>query len=125
MRIALTLLFVLLSTAAAQAQRVAVAGKPLLLHSVSSTNPDCSSRGEVVVRVTSPPSNGTISIRKGGVFQNFAPSDSRNGCNRRRLAGSTPVYIARRGYTGPDAVTIEYIWPTGAQRAVTYNILVR
>ncbi len=43
----------------------------------------------------------------------------------RRVPGATAVYTARRGYTGPDAVSLEYIWPNGVQRQVTFNIMVR
>ena len=126
MQIVAIFLIILLTTVGAEAQtRVAVAGKPLFLHSASSTNPDCSSAGDVVIRITSPASNGRVSIKRGGVFPAFSASDTRSACNRRRVPGATAMYTARRGYTGPDAVTLEFIWPSGVQRQVAYNIMVR
>jgi hypothetical protein len=126
-RIVLTVLIVLLSTAAAQAQRlkVAVAGKPLVLGKGVSVNPDCSSAGDFVIRVTSPPSHGSVSIRRAGVYPSFRASNRRSACNQRRVPGVTAVYVARRGYTGPDTVGLEYIGPSGSYRESTYNILVR
>ena len=120
MRIVSTVLIILLTTVGAEARtRVAVSGKPLLLPSAASTNPDCSSAGDVVIRITSPASNGSVSIKRGGVFPTFYP------CNRRRVRGTTTTYTARRGYTGPDTVTLEYIFPNGELRQVTYDIMVR
>jgi hypothetical protein len=119
-------LIILCSAATAQAQtRTAVAGKPLKLYAAYSANPDCSSAGEVVVRVTQSPRYGRVAIARTGVFPNFPASNSRSACNRRRVPGTVATYVAQRGYTGRDSVSLEVIYPTGQHRQAGYDIAVR
>lgn len=116
----------LLSTDAAMAQtKTVVAGKPFKLYSAYSTNPDCSSEGDVVIRIAAPPSNGSVAIGRSGVFPNFPASNVRSACNRRRVPGTIATYTARRGYTGPDSVSLEIIYPSGQTRQASYDIMVR
>jgi hypothetical protein len=126
MRIPMIFLIFLCSTQAAMAQtRTVIAGKPFKLYSAYSTNPDCSSSGDVVIRVVSPPSNGSVSIGRGGVFPTFPESNVRSACNRRRVPGTIATYTARRGYTGPDSVSLEIIYPSGQLRQKSYSLMVR
>jgi hypothetical protein len=126
MRILSIFLMILFSSNAAIAQtRTVVAGKPFKLHEAYATNPDCSSVGDVVIRVVSPPSNGRVSIARGRVFPNFPPSNVRSDCNRRRVPGTIATYTAQRGYSGPDSVSLEIIYPTGLLRQTSHSIMVR
>jgi hypothetical protein len=126
MRILSIVLMILFSSNAAIAQtRTVVAGKPFKLHAAYATNPDCSSMGDVVIRVVSPPSNGRVSIARGGAFPNFAPPNVRSDCNRRRVPATIATYTAQRGYTGPDSVSLEIIYPTGNVRQTSYSLMVR
>ncbi len=131
MRISLIFLIILFSShlfsshAAIAQTRTVIAGKPFKLFSASSLNPDCSAYGDVVIRVVSPPSNGRVSIARGGVFPSFPPSNVRSDCNRRRVPGTTAIYTAQRGYTGPDSVSLEVIYPSGHQRQASYSLMVR
>jgi len=126
MRIPTIFLILLFSALPALAQtKTVIAGKPFKLYQAYSTNPDCSSSGDVVIRVTSPPSNGSVSIARGGVFPNFPASNVRSACNRRRVPGTIATYTARRGYAGPDSLSIEMIYPSGDQRQASYNLMVR
>ena len=126
MRIPAIFLILLLSALPAIAQtKTVIAGKPFRLYAAYSTNPDCSATGDVVIRVTSPPSNGSVSIGRGSVFPNFPESNVRSACNRRRVPGTIATYTARRGYAGPDSVSLEIIYPSGDQRQASYNLMVR
>jgi hypothetical protein len=126
MRSLLIFVILLLSTHTADAQtKTVVAGKPFRLDFAYATNPDCTSNGDVVVRVTSPPSNGSISISRSRVFPKFPASNIRSACNSRRVPGTIATYIARRGYTGPDTVSLEMIFPSGLHRQQTYYLTVR
>ncbi|MBR1280118.1 hypothetical protein [Bradyrhizobium sp. AUGA SZCCT0283] len=77
MRIVLTCLGLLLSIVSAQAGRVVAAGMPLRLYQASTTNPDCTSVGAVVMQVAQGPSHGRASTRQTGAFPNFNPSNPR------------------------------------------------
>ena len=126
MRAPLIFLIVLLSASAATAQtRTVVAGKPFKLYQAYETNPDCSSAGDPVIRVSAPPSNGRVSVARGSAFPNFPPSNIRSACNRRRVPATIATYNARRGYTGPDSVSIEVIYASGNTRQQSFNLLVR
>jgi hypothetical protein len=126
MRILSVLLVILFSSNAAIAQtRTVVAGQPFKLHEAYATNPDCSSMGDVVIRVVSPPSNGRVSIARGGAFPRFAPPNVRSDCNRRRVPATIATYTAQRGYTEPDSVSLEIIYPTGDLRQTSYSLMVR
>jgi hypothetical protein len=125
-RIASICLIILFLTEAAAAQtRTVIAGKPFKLHAAYATNPDCSSAGDPVIRVTAPPANGSVSIGRGSAFPYFPESNPRSACNRRRVPATVATYVARRGYSGPDSVSIEVIYHTGQVRQGSYSLMVR
>jgi hypothetical protein len=124
MRIAYLVLVVLLSFAPAHAEKVVASGRPLLLYQASSTNPDCSSAGAVVLRVAQGPEHGRVSVRPTGVFPTFSEANPRSVCNRRRVAGMQATYVSQRGYMGPDAVVLEALFPNGQGRRITVSIRV-
>src|SRR5436305_11571686 len=118
----------LLTPAAAQAQhltKTALSGKPLKLNFSNETNPDCSSVGETVVRLTQAPQHGKVTISKVSDFPSFPKGNSRRDCNKKRVAGTQTTYVSERGYTGTDAAAIEIIFPTGATARRSYSINVR
>jgi hypothetical protein len=116
---------VLLSTVAAHAEKVAASGHPLILFSASATNPDCTSLGAVVMRVTQPPEHGRVTIRPAGVFPTFPESNVRSACNRRRVPGMLATYTSQRGYTGSDYVAIQVLFPNGRESNVRLPIEVK
>jgi hypothetical protein len=124
MRIALVVLGLLLSMASAQAGKVVASGKPLMLYSAYSTNPDCTSAGAVVLRVAQGPEHGRVTIRPTGVFPKFAESNPRSVCNRRRVPGMQATYVSQRGYLGQDLVVLEALFPDGRGVRVTTSIQV-
>jgi len=121
-RIGAIVFAVLLSIGSAQAAKVVASGRPLQLYHAYATNPDCSSAGAVVVRVAQPPAHGRVSIRQTGVFPAFPASNPRSACNRRRVPGVEAVYVSERGYTGPDIVVLQALFPAGRGVNVTLPI---
>jgi hypothetical protein len=124
MRIALTVLGLLLSIVSAQADKAVASGRPLKLYHAYSTNPDCSSAGAVVLRVVQPPEHGRVSISQTGVFPSFPESNPRSVCNRRRVSGVQATYVSQRGYLGPDFVVLQILFPAGRESNVSIAIRV-
>jgi hypothetical protein len=115
----------LLSATAAQGQtatKYAVSGRPLKLSFFATVNPDCSSVGQTTIRLTRAPEHGRVSVTQTMDFPNFAPSNVRFACNRRRVAGATINYVSQRGFVGTDSVQAEVISASGNLRQQSYTI---
>jgi hypothetical protein len=104
---------------------VAVTGKPLRLAHFANLNPDCSPIGEPDVRVTKTPDHGVVAVGVGEGYTNFVPANPRNHCNVRATPGVNAVYTSSRGYTGPDTVALDVIFPTGEERQFSYSLNVK
>ena len=116
----------LLAPAAAHAQALTTtSGKPLKLNFSNTTNPDCSSAGQTVVRLTQAPQHGRVTISKASDFPSFPVGNPRHDCNRRRVAGTRTVYVSQRGYVGTDSVAIEIIFASGGTARRSYTIYVK
>ncbi|HMJ43821.1 MAG TPA: hypothetical protein VK522_16250 [Pseudolabrys sp.] len=113
------------STAHAQPARVALPGKPLILAGLAFTNPDCSPLGTVTIRVLEPPEHGRVSVSTAHFFPSYSASNVRAHCNLRRVQGTRAIYVAQRGYTGPDRVVLEAIAPTGGYARKLFRIEVK
>jgi hypothetical protein len=122
-RIGWVVLGLLLSVGAAHADKLVVSGRPLILYRAGAANPDCSSAGNVVVRVAQAPEHGRVSIRHASLFPKFSESNPRSACNRRRVSGVEATYVSQRGYLGPDLVVLEAFFPEG--RAVKVRLPIR
>lgn len=122
MRVVFAIVGLLLSITAAQADKAVASGRPLMLYHYYSTNPDCTSAGEVVMRVAQGPEHGRVSVRRAGIFPNFPVNNVRSACNRRRVPGVEAVYVSQRGYLGPDLVVLEVLSPSGRSLHVTVSI---
>jgi len=111
--------------AAHAAAKVAASGQPLILFQASATNPDCTSMGKVLLRVTQEPQHGRVTVRSTGVFPTFPESNVRSACNRRRVPGVQATYVSQRGYLGSDFVELQLLFPAGAERSVKLPIEVK
>jgi hypothetical protein len=113
------------SAAEAQSESkvVAVASDGVLrLAHFASVNPDCTSRGITVVRVTDAPAHGTARIRRDKGFTTFRKQQQ---CDDRRVDGTTVEYRPEHRYLGPDKVGLDIIFPTGNEWTRVYDITVR
>ncbi|MEJ0077519.1 MAG: hypothetical protein WDO17_19190 [Alphaproteobacteria bacterium] len=127
MRVAILAAWLLIpSIAQAQHQtKTALSGKPLKLNFSNTTNPDCSSVGETLVRLTQAPQHGKITISKASDFPSFPKGNARRDCNKKRVAGTQTVYVSEPGYTGTDSAAIEIIFPTGGTARRSFAITVK
>lgn len=96
--------------------RVAVSGVRLRLSFETSLNPDCSAMGKTVIRVLTKPAHGAAAIEDIKDFTSFEATNQRYHCNERKTPGAAIYYQSERGYTGPDSVSYEIIFPTGMRR---------
>ncbi len=102
-----------------------VAGSKLELYGYFSVNPDCTSLGDTVIRVATPPAHGVIGVHKGRSFPNFNSSNIRYVCNTHRVPSIIVEYRPQPGFVGTDSVMIEAIFPNGEDRTDTYNVIVK
>jgi len=103
----------------------AISGRPLRILNAYSTNPDCSSIGQAVVRMTQAPQHGHVIIRSASIYPNFPASNPRSACNARRVPGVEAVYVSERGYLGFDSASFDIIYASGSYRQYTPTINVR
>ncbi len=118
----------LLTPAAAHAQhltKTAISGRALKLNFSNTTNPDCTSVGETVVRLTKSPEHGRVIISKASDFPSFARRNVRHACDKKRVAGTQTVYVPDKGFIGTDSTAIEIIFATGATAQRSYTIEVK
>jgi antitoxin (DNA-binding transcriptional repressor) of toxin-antitoxin stability system len=109
--------------AAAWPNITAASGSNARLDFWISINPDCTSRGRPVVRVTAAPQNGRALVVPA---RDFIPQNAKlSHCSNRRTAGTHVRYVSRKGFVGTDRVSVEVFFPTGRHLAVTYTIDVR
>lgn len=101
------------------------AGGQIRLFGYYLLNPDCSSMGDPVLRVTSQPAHGTVKMAKGSTYPNTAAGTAYAACSSVKVASVNVDYRAEAGFTGSDTVTIEAIYPNGVDRADTYYITVK
>jgi hypothetical protein len=121
--VALLARLMIASAAEAQSESKTVAsGRALRLAHFASVNPDCTSRGTTVVRVTDMPSHGTLQIKEAKAFSTFRKQQQ---CDDRRVDGVTVQYWPERGYLGADRVGLDVIFPTGNERTRVYDITVK
>ena len=117
-------LALILSMATAHAQKFVVSGKPLLLFQATSANPDCTSAGNVVMRVSQQPEHGRVSIQPTSISPRFSQANPLSACNVRRIRGVRATYVSQRGYTGPDLVLLQIFFPAGRAYTVRFPIRV-
>jgi len=100
-------------------------GSPRQLDAYYSVNEDCSSLGDVVVRVTQQPEHGSVEVRSGEVHTRFADSNPRHVCNARTVAGKQVWYIPASGFAGDDKFAIDAIYPNGGSHQSSFAVTVR
>lgn len=116
----------LMSTSAAHAfSKVAASGAEIQLYAAYSTNPDCSSSGQPIIRITQPPHHGHLTTKAAKVFTRFTPNNPRSVCNAMGAPGMKLFYRSQRGYVGDDSVAIDVFFPHGQNTQASFDITVR
>jgi hypothetical protein len=126
MRAAIAALSLLMVSGVANAQpRAVLSGATINIYNNAAVNPDCSSAGQIVLRITQPPEHGRVSVKNTRVFPYFPPFNPRSVCNHTRVPGVQLFYISQRGYFGSDSLSFEMFGPNGQSRQFNYDISVR
>jgi hypothetical protein len=121
---ALSISSLTVSAQAVTTSKVVAMDHPLRLAHYANVFPDCSSRGKVEVRVVQGPMHGSVTRREIPDFTYFSePAYAQ--CNGRKVNGITVSYHADARYIGPDSVTLNIIYPVGAEQTDTFNITVK
>lgn len=95
------------------------------LNFVTELNADCTARGEIIVQIIEPPSNGTTAVSRTRDYTNFNPLNQRAACNKEKRPGTELVYRPRQGFSGTDTLVADTISTGGSVLRVRYNIVVR
>jgi hypothetical protein len=80
----------------------AIAAKPVQLSYHASANKNCMAGPPPMIRVTQPPRDGVLMVRKA-----LLTTDKIAGCPGLKTPVEVVLYQAREGYTGPDHVAYE------------------
>ena len=87
-------------------------------------NPDCTSGGDINVRVIKQPEHGKVETPPTSQFPTFSKQSNRYKCNQHKVKGVLVNYKPEK-YVGEDAFDILIIYPDGFAREVHYDISVR
>jgi TonB family protein len=102
----------------------AQSGAPIEIEYWYTVNPDCTSRGDVKIRVTTAPRHGTLEFLDGWGYSSFPADNLRDTCNRRGVTGTHAYYRSEPGFTGQDSVSTKVLYPDGMVAYETWNIAV-
>lgn len=104
---------------------VAQAGMRSRINTVFSLEPNCTSLGNISVRVLGAPVHGTLEIRPGDYFPNYAAPNPRFDCDTRPSPGVAVFYTPAPGFTGNDSIRLDVIPPSGTERLVETTVVVK
>ena len=107
-----------------QFARTVPSGANQRIEFITALNPDCTSSGDVDVRVTKQPEHGKLETTPTSYFPNYSKQSNRYKCTQHKVKGLLVNYKAEK-YVGEDAFDILIIYPGGFAREVHYDINVR
>ena len=108
-----------------QFTRVVASGAKVRINFYGSLNPDCTTRGDVNVRVTKQPEHGTPEITAAMNFPGYSKESDRYKCNQQRARGMQISYKSAEKYVGDDAFDLLVLFPSGNAWEVHYDVSVR
>ena len=106
-------------------KRYVVADHTVRLDFLADINPDCTSVGYSTIYIVQQPQHGQIVVENSTGFTNFAATNVRAECNKRRSDGVVVTYEPEPGYTGMDSASAEVIFPSGFLSKRHYMIEVK
>ena len=107
-----------------QFARTVPSGTNQRIEFLTALNPDCTSSGDINVRVIKQPEHGKLETPTTSYFPNFSKESNRYKCNQHKVKGVLVSYKPEK-YVGEDAFDILVIYPGGLAREVHYDINVR
>ena len=100
-------------------------GKVLHLEHYYSMNVDCSANGQIVVRVTQPPTHGRAFVSDEMEHTFFVKGNQRYHCNAEKRPVVAVRYEPEIGYVGSDKLVVDVLFPDGVNRVSTFSITVK
>jgi len=82
---------------------------------LTSLNPDCSSQGTIIVKLTGKPKSGTVTFEEIEHFTNNTHEDYKK-CNINKVQGTAVNYDPNPDFTGTDTFSGTAIYPSGRAR---------
>lgn len=107
-----------------QFARTVPSGTNQRIEFLTALNPDCTSSGDLNVRVIKQPEHGKLETTPTSYFPTFSKQSNRYKCDQHKVKGVLVNYKAEK-YVGEDAFDILIIYPGGLAREVRYDISVR
>jgi len=107
-----------------QFTRIISSGTNQRIEFITALNPDCTSSGDVNVRVTTQPEHGKVEIMSTSHFPNYSKESNRYKCTQHKVKGVLVNYKAEK-YVGDDAFDLLVLYPGGFAREVHYDMSVR
>ncbi len=92
---------------------------------LAALNANCTSMGDIDVRLTKKPEHGEVEIENGLGYTNFPRINQRYGCNVRLVPGVRINYTSTDGFTGKDRFSIEIFEPGGVEVTGKYAVTVK
>jgi hypothetical protein len=108
-----------------QFNRVVASGTNQRIGFFTSLNPDCTTMGNVTIRVTKQPEHGTSEITAAMNFPGYSKESDRYKCNQQRARGMQISYKSAEKYVGDDAFDLLVLFPSGNAWEVHYDVSVR
>lgn len=106
-------------------QRVAEAGRPVLLWGDVSLTPECAIAGDTRLEVIAQPTHGFITVDPGRLYAVYPEGDRRSVCSGRLVDGVLAHYTAERAYAGVDQAVLRGVTSEGEVHEVTVDITVQ
>jgi hypothetical protein len=107
-----------------QFARTVPSGTNQRIEFLTALNPDCTSSGDITVRVIKQPEHGKLETTPASHFPGFSKQSNRYKCTQQKVKGVLVNYKPEK-YVGEDAFDILIIYPGGFAREVHYEMSVR
>jgi hypothetical protein len=108
-----------------QFTRVVASGTSQRIGFLYALNPDCTTSGNVSVRVTKQPEHGTVEITTATGFPTYSKENVRYKCNEHKVKGTHVNYKSAEKYVGDDALDLLVLFPAGFAWEVHLDVSVR
>jgi hypothetical protein len=106
------------------ATRIIPSGTNQRIIFVTWLNPDCTSAGNINVRITNQPEHGKVETMATFDYPHYSKEQIRFKCNQHKVKGVVLNYKAEK-YAGDDAFDVLIMYPDGFAREIHYDISLR
>jgi hypothetical protein len=106
-------------------KRVVASGITNQLAFFITLNPDCTSRGDIVVRIINKPAHGSVEAFATSAYLRASQVGQHPKCGQTKVKGIALNYKAENRYVGDDALDIVAFYPDGWAWEVHVDLSVR